>query len=132
MIALSAFIESVGLVGPGLNNWADAQDLLAGRAPYVAARTVVPAPASLPAAERRRTGTGVKLALAVGHEAVAGSGRDAASLAAVFAASGGDGQNCHVICVFADPFSQLGAQRAGRLLEHRHTGDGAVQRVERL
>jgi hypothetical protein len=73
MIALSAFIESVGLVGPGLNNWADAQDLLAGRAPYVAARTVVPAPASLPAAERRRTGTGVKLALAVGHEAVAGS-----------------------------------------------------------
>ncbi|MGF7132957.1 hypothetical protein P3T40_004448 [Paraburkholderia sp. EB58] len=98
MIALSAFIESVGLVGPGLNNWADAQDLLAGRAPYVAARTVVPAPASLPAAERRRTGTGVKLALAVGHEAVAGSGRDAASLAAVFAASGGDGQNCHVIC----------------------------------
>jgi hypothetical protein len=64
----------------------------------VAARTVVPAPASLPAAERRRTGTGVKLALAVGHEAVAGSGRDAASLAAVFAASGGDGQNCHVIC----------------------------------
>jgi hypothetical protein len=98
MIALSAFIESVGLVGPGLNNWADAQALLAGRAPYVAARTVVPAPASLPAAERRRTGTSVKLALAVGHEAVAGSGRDAASLATVFAASGGDGQNCHVIC----------------------------------
>jgi hypothetical protein len=98
MIALSAFIESVGLLGPGLNNWADAQDRLAGRAAFVAARTAVPAPASLPAAERRRTGTGVKLALAVGHEAVAGSGRDAATLATVFAASGGDGQNCHAIC----------------------------------
>ena len=98
MIPLSAVIESVGLIGPGFASWVDAQAILAGHVPYEAARTVVPAPASLPSAERRRTGTGVKLALAVGHEAVAGSGRDAASLAAVFAASGGDGQNCHAIC----------------------------------
>jgi hypothetical protein len=98
MIALTAFIDSVGLLGPGLANWSDARDVLAGRAAYVCARTVVPAPASLPSAERRRTGTGVKLALAAGLEAVAASGRDAASLATVFAASGGDGQNCHVIC----------------------------------
>jgi hypothetical protein len=98
MIELSAFIESVGLLGPGLANWTGAPELLAGRTPYESARTVVPAPASLPSAERRRTGTGVKLALAVGQEAVTASGRDAASLATVFAASGGDGQNCHVIC----------------------------------
>ena len=98
MIPLSAVIESVGLIGPGFASWADAQAILAGRVPYEAARTVVPAPASLPSAERRRTGTGVKLALAVGHEAVTASGRDAASLATVFSASGGDGQNCHAIC----------------------------------
>jgi hypothetical protein len=98
MIALTAFIESVGLLGPGLNNWPESADVLAGRSAYVPARTVIPAPASLPSAERRRTGAGVKLALAVGLEAVTASGRDAASLATVFAASGGDGQNCHVIC----------------------------------
>ena len=98
MIPLSALIESVGLIGPGFANWPDAQAILAGRVPYEAARTVVPAPASLPSAERRRTGMGVKLALAVGHEAVSASGRDAASLATVFSASGGDGQNCHAIC----------------------------------
>jgi Beta-ketoacyl synthase, N-terminal domain len=98
MIPLSAVIESVGLIGPGFASWVDAQAILAGHVPYEAARTVVPAPASLPSAERRRTGTGVKLALAVGHEAVTASGRDAASLATVFAASGGDGQNCHAIC----------------------------------
>ena len=98
MIPLSAVIESVGLIGPGFASWADAQAILAGRAPHEAVRTVVPAPASLPSAERRRTGAGVKLALAVGQEAVMASGRDAASLATVFAASGGDGQNCHAIC----------------------------------
>jgi hypothetical protein len=47
MIALTAFIDSVGLLGPGLANWSDARDVLAGRAAYVCARTVVPAPASL-------------------------------------------------------------------------------------
>ncbi|WP_144153437.1 beta-ketoacyl synthase chain length factor [Paraburkholderia sp. BCC1885] len=98
MIGLNAFIEGVGLVGPGLNGWAEAEAVLAGNTSFVATRTVIPAPASLPSAERRRTGTGVKLAIAIGLEAVTKSGRAAASLATVFAASGGDGQNCHMIC----------------------------------
>ncbi|WP_081262319.1 beta-ketoacyl synthase chain length factor [Ralstonia solanacearum] len=34
----------------------------------------------------------------MGLEAAAASGRDAATLATVFAASGGDSQNCHAIC----------------------------------
>ncbi|MBF5014413.1 beta-ketoacyl synthase chain length factor [Burkholderia pseudomultivorans] len=95
---LTAFIESIGLVGPGLNDWPQAADVLAGRAAYAPARTVLPPPAGLPSAERRRTGPVVRVALAVGHEAVAASGRDAATLATVFSASGGDGQNCHAIC----------------------------------
>ncbi|MEX3844577.1 beta-ketoacyl synthase chain length factor [Paraburkholderia sp. BR10882] len=95
---LSVFIESVGVIGPGLANWPQTADVLAARAPYASARTVLPPPEGLPAAERRRTGAVVKTALAVGHEAVAASGRDATTLAAVFAASGGDGQNCHIIC----------------------------------
>jgi hypothetical protein len=98
MTKLTAFIDSVGLIGPGFNDWPTAQALLAGERDYEAARTVIPAPACLPAAERRRTGAGVKLALAAGLEAAAASGRDAGTLAAVFTASGGDGTNCHAIC----------------------------------
>ena len=59
---------------------------------------MLPAPAGLPSAERRRTGPVVRAALAAAHEAVAQSGRDAATLAAVFASSGGDGGNFHAIC----------------------------------
>ncbi|MBR8152761.1 beta-ketoacyl synthase chain length factor [Burkholderia vietnamiensis] len=40
----------------------------------------------------------MRVALAAGLEAAAASGRDAATLATVFSASGGDGQNCHAIC----------------------------------
>ena len=95
---LRAFIESICLVGPGLTDWPQAADVLAGRAAYAHARTVLPPPAGLPSAERRRTGPVVRVALAAGHEAAAASGRDAATLATVFSASGGDGQNCHAIC----------------------------------
>ncbi|GCB05068.1 beta-ketoacyl synthase chain length factor [Ralstonia sp. SET104] len=98
MTRLSAFIESIGVLGPGLPDWPHAADVLAGRTPYAHAPTELPPPAGLPSVERRRTGPVVKLALAVGHEAVAGSGRDAATLAAVFTSSGGDGHNCHAIC----------------------------------
>ncbi|HIH2643497.1 TPA: beta-ketoacyl synthase chain length factor, partial [Burkholderia cenocepacia] len=55
-MTLTAFIESIGLVGPGLTDWPHAADVLAGRAPYAAARTELPPPAGLPSAERRRTG----------------------------------------------------------------------------
>jgi hypothetical protein len=95
---LAACIESIGLIGPGLSNWPQAADMLAGRAAYVPAGTVVPPPDNLPSAERRRTGTTVRLALAAGREAASASQHDITRLATVFAASGGDGQNCHAIC----------------------------------
>ncbi|MDD7808015.1 3-oxoacyl-ACP synthase, partial [Ralstonia solanacearum] len=53
MTRLSAFIEGVGLLGPGLNQWPQAAALLTGQAPYVPERTALPPPAGLPAAERR-------------------------------------------------------------------------------
>lgn len=98
MTRLSAFIESAGILGPGLPDWPHTADVLAGRARYAHAPTELPPPAGLPSVERRRTGPVVKLALAVGHEAVAASGRDAATLATVFSSSGGDGHNCNAIC----------------------------------
>ncbi len=96
--ALTVFVEGIGLVGPGLPSWQEAAPVLAGLAPYTVQKTVLPAPMSLPAAERRRAGTVIKVSLAVGHEAVNAAGLLAAQLPSVFTSSGGDGINCHEIC----------------------------------
>ncbi|WP_206996676.1 beta-ketoacyl synthase chain length factor [Trinickia mobilis] len=98
MKRLSAFIEGVGLLGPGLANWEQAAQVLAGKAAYQPQRTVLPVPSALPPPERRRTVATVKLSLAIGREAALASGRDPAALSTVFASSGGDGHNCHVVC----------------------------------
>jgi hypothetical protein len=98
MKQLLAQIEGIGLLGPGFDGWTSAMPLLAGRLPYVRQPTVVPVPEGLPPAERRRLGRVVKLALTVGMQAVAPTDVDVVSLPAIFASSGGDGQNCHEIC----------------------------------
>lgn len=95
---LTAYIEGIGLLGPGLNGWPDSQAVLTGLLPYQPQKTILPPPALLPAAERRRSGAIVKLTLAAGLEAVNAAGLDAATLPSVFSASGGDGENCHAIC----------------------------------
>ena len=95
---VSAFLDSVGVLGPGLESWPRAAAILRGDAPHVPAHTVVPAPTLLPAAERRRTNLVVKLALGVGLEAIEACGADARQLLTVFTSSGADGQNCHEIC----------------------------------
>src|SRR5689334_12161904 len=98
MQQLHAQIEGIGLLGPGLEGWAGAGPLLKGSLPYTSQPTVLPVPEGLPPAERRRLGRVVKLALGVGLQAISQAGVDTASLPAVFASSGGDGQNCHEIC----------------------------------
>src|SRR5260370_15274972 len=55
-------------------------------------------PAISAAAERRRAGRVVKLALALALEATSQAGEDPAELASVFSSSGGDGHNCHELC----------------------------------
>jgi hypothetical protein len=95
---LTAYIEGIGLLGPGLTDWPSSQAVLGGQQPYQPHKTILPSPALLPAAERRRSGAIVKLALATGLEAIKAAGLDAASLPSVFSASGGDGENCHIIC----------------------------------
>lgn len=95
---MRVYVEGVGLLGPGLNGWQASRPVLAGDAPYVPAPTVVTASDLLPAAERRRTGLPVKLALAAGREAFVHAGRDAAITAMVFTSSSGDGDNLDHIC----------------------------------
>jgi len=98
MSALAAAIEGVALLGPGLPDWAAARAVLRGERPYAAARTAVPAPALLPPNERRRSGLAVRIALAAGAGALAGSARAASGIETVFASSSADGDTCHAIC----------------------------------
>jgi hypothetical protein len=97
-MTLVAYVNGLGLLGPGLANWRDAAAVLLGKAAYAPAPTVLPSPMQLPPAERRRTGRVVKLALAVAREATTNAGVDPATLASVFTSSGGDGHNCHELC----------------------------------
>jgi len=108
---LAAYVDGVGVLGPGIADWPHAVRVLGGE-PWTHAPTAVPAPQCLPSAERRRTGTIVKLALAVGLEATSRAAKDPATLPAVFTSSGGDGENCHEICqVLASSDRQISPTR---------------------
>lgn len=95
---LAAWVDGLAVLGPGLADWPAAAAVLSAAAAYQPAPTLLPAPLLLPAAERRRCGRAVRLALAAGLEASARAGLDPAGLVAVFTSSGGDGDNCHEIC----------------------------------
>lgn len=95
---LSAYVNGLSVIGPGLLSWSDSVEILSGTSPYETAPTVVPSPKILPPAERRRSGQLVKLTLAAGLEAAKLAGEDPANLACVYTSSSGDGKNCHEIC----------------------------------
>ncbi len=95
---LSAYIDGIGILGPGLANWAATRDVITGAATYVAQPLSMPQPAMLPPAERRRVGVAVKAALAVAKEALDGAQADPRQMATVFSSSGADGDNCDAIC----------------------------------
>jgi Beta-ketoacyl synthase, N-terminal domain len=98
MNSLTVYLDAVGLCGPGLPNWATAGAALKGASSYTCAPAQIEASDYLPAAERRRVGIAVKLALAVAKDALKNSPFDAAHLLSVFSSSGGDGDNCHLLC----------------------------------
>jgi hypothetical protein len=95
---LTAYIEGIGLIGPGFNDWASGRQILAGQQPYQSAKTVIPMPELLPAAERRRASDIVKLTLATSLQAIIEAGLQGENLPSVFSFSNGDGLNCHSIC----------------------------------
>lgn len=90
-------VNGIGLFGPGLDGWAHAQEVLAGRAALEPGAPRLPVPEALPPAERRRVGLALKLAMACGFEAVRQAGADAATLPVVFSSTAGDCDNCHQI-----------------------------------
>lgn len=95
---LTAWIQGIGLIGPGLHDWPSGARAIAGEEAYSPHPTAVPAPDGLPPAERRRTSVTVRLALSVAQQAVADAGVSPVSLPAVFSSSGADGRICHEIC----------------------------------
>ena len=96
--AIAFSVLGVGLVGPGLPSWAEALAVLRGDTAFVFAPSLVPPPQRLPAAERRRAGAAVKVALSVADAACSAADRDPATLATVFTSSSGDGANCQALC----------------------------------
>lgn len=95
---LTAYIEGIGLLGPGLSDWQSGRAILTGQQTYQPAKTLIPVPELLPAAERRRASDIVKLTLATSLEALATAGQQDGNLPSVFSFSNGDGVNCHTIC----------------------------------
>lgn len=91
-------VTGIGILGPGLAGWPQAREALRDPSRWQPAPTLLPPPARLPPAERRRSGAAVRLALALADEACAMAGADAAAIATVFASSAGDGANCHALC----------------------------------
>jgi hypothetical protein len=96
--ALQLGIAGVGLLGPGLPDWAAGREVLRDPAGWQAAPTRAPVPLRLPATERRRAGPGIKAAVAVADEACAMAGIDPAIAATVFASATGEPSNCHALC----------------------------------
>ena len=95
---LSASVVGLGLLGPGLADWAGGREQLVGIAPWQTAGTAVPAPQRLPATERRRAGALVKASILVADQALAMAGLEPGPLATVFTSSTGDPLNCHLLC----------------------------------
>jgi hypothetical protein len=96
---MKLFVEGAAVLAPGLTGWAAARAVLAGEKSYEPTPLAPPVAALLPAVERRRTGSTVKFALAVGHEALTSAGRPADSVATVFVSSGNDGDVINDICL---------------------------------
>lgn len=89
------YVDGIGLFGPGMFGWAQAREVLLGRSQLILAQVELPPVTALPAAERRRAGLPIRLALATGFAAVEQAHIDPTSLVSVFCSTGGDCDNCH-------------------------------------
>ena len=91
-------VSGIGFAAPGLVGWPTARDCLAGTAAYRPGPLPRLSPVGLPANERRRLSTTMRLALAVAEEALGGTPESARQAATVFASANGDGDIINAIC----------------------------------
>lgn len=90
MSVLSARVAGIGIAGPGLGDWQHAASVLRGEQSYEAGPWERYKPERLPANERRRATSLVRLAFQACEQAVADWSGSPDVLASVFASSGGD------------------------------------------
>jgi hypothetical protein len=104
---IDLFVESVGLIAPGLTGWPQARAILRGETPYVWQEVPPTTPDILPAAERRRCIASARLALGAAQQAMQTAQQGAAEtprqLACVFSSSDGD---CQVITHIMESLAQ--------------------------
>jgi hypothetical protein len=104
---VSAYVEGVGVIAPGLRTWEQTRSVLRGELPYEAA-AVAPRPALLPPNERRRAPLAVLLALDAAGQATTASGMSATQLPSVFASADADMNVIHRIsAALAEPARQV-------------------------
>ena len=94
---MRVFVEGIGILAPGLEGWPSTREVLANTRPFEPRPVSAPPVGLLPPAERRRAGLTVRLAMAVGIEALGQAQRAPQEMPMVFATSGGDGETIHEI-----------------------------------
>jgi hypothetical protein len=87
---ISAYLQSVGVVAPGLGDWPTCRNILIGRQDYQHAPVPRFNPEILPANERRRITPTIRMALQAATEAMRGSALAAHRVATVFVTGNGD------------------------------------------
>ncbi len=120
-------VEGLGIAGPGLDGWLAARPVLAGETPYEPVPFSPPPVTLLPPAERRRAGNAIRLAIGVGIEALAHTGRDPASMAMMFASSSGDTDTISdILCVLASERREVSPTRFHNSVHNAPAGYWAV------
>lgn len=107
-----AYLCAVGMLGPGLPDWAVAREVLGGKQPYRHEPPPQPQARILPPNERRRGAKSVRWAVAVAQEALDNAAITTAEAATVFASSSGDGETLHQMCeALAQPSREVSPTR---------------------
>jgi hypothetical protein len=108
---IRAYLQSVGVVAPGLSDWPTCRDILIGRQDYQPAPIPRFNPETLPANERRRITPTTRIAMQAATEAMRGSALAADSVATVFATGNGDldisDRICHALTLPDRPVSPI-------------------------
>jgi hypothetical protein len=96
--ALNVHVAGIGVLGPGLPDWATTRACLLAPGTWQRQTTAIPPADLLPATERRRAGAVVKASVVVAAAACRHAGVDPASVATVFTSSSAEPANCHALC----------------------------------
>lgn len=96
------YLERIGILAPGLTGWEASAPVLRGDAPWAAQALGKLGAELLPANERRRATSTIRMALSAAHEATLACDTPASELATVFASSDGDLEIVDRICSALD------------------------------